>query len=81
MTDINGYKTEAICFDWEYQLRKFIMEVFQLKPYLVTTFALNNFRLVIEIHGQSNSSSSLAQQMPSTTGATSGAHNMCNSKE
>ena len=30
-------------------MQNFIFEVFSLKPYLVTAFAINNFRLVIEV--------------------------------
>lgn len=30
-------------------MRDFVSEIFQLKPYLMTSFSLNNFRVVIEV--------------------------------
>ena len=46
---IHGYKTEAIEYEHYYQMETFIIGLFQLKPYMLTQFSINNFRIVVEV--------------------------------
>ena len=41
--------TETIEFETDYQMRNFMNGLFQLKPYLITSYSLNVFRIVVEI--------------------------------
>ena len=46
---IQGHKTETIEFEHYYQMDTFIKGLFQLKPYMLTQFSINNFRIVVEV--------------------------------
>ena len=44
-----GHKTETIEFEHYWQMYTFINGMFQLKPYMLTRFSMDNFRIVVEI--------------------------------